>query len=287
MRLLRLWRIGLGASLALSVSLAFATDPVSLYPECTRKPTSADLDGAKGAHKAASQFYDRGDYEKAIRYWTDAYSFDCTAHGVLINIANAYEKLGDKPSAVGALETFLKRAGTDTTIEEKVRNLKQTAAPPVVTATPTVTATPSASAVPSATPKAIPSAVPRAGRKPFGYTPLIAAGGGAAVAIVGGVLLGVGTSAISSATDSCPERKCKPGPEAADQISKGNTGRVEQGIGATGLVLGLAAAGGGLAWEFLFNKPRPGAPPRPAKVGIHVLPAAGPNEGGMSVSGSF
>ena len=73
MRLLRLWRIGLGASIALSVSLAFATDPVSLYPECTRKPTSADLDGAKGAHKAASQFYDRGDYDKAVRYWSDAY----------------------------------------------------------------------------------------------------------------------------------------------------------------------------------------------------------------------
>ena len=284
MRLLRLWRIGLGASIALSVSLAFATDPVSLYPECTRKPTPADLDGAKGAHKAASQFYDRGDYEKAIRYWTDAYSFDCTAHGVLINIANAYEKLGDKASAVGALETFLKRAGTDTTIEEKVRNLKQSAPPPVATATPTVTAMPSASAVPSAVPKAIPSAVPHAGRKPYGYTPLIAAGGGAAVALVGGVLLGVGTSAIGSATTNCPDRKCPKAYE--DQISKGNTGRIEQGIGATGLVLGLAAAGGGLAWELLFNKPRPGAPP-PAKVGIHVLPAAGPSEGGMSVSGSF
>ena len=206
MRLLRLWRIGLGASIALSVSLAFATDPVSPYPECTRKPTSADLDGAKGAHKAASQFYDRGDYEKAIRYWTDAYSFDCTAHGVLINIANAYEKQGDKASAVVALETFLKRAGNDPTIEEKVRNRKQSIAPPAASATTAPTVTPSASAVSSATPKPIPSSVPHAGRKPFGYTPLIAAGGGAAVAIVGGVLLGVGTSAISSAANKCPER---------------------------------------------------------------------------------
>ena len=284
MRLLRLWRIGLGASIALSVSLAFATDPVSLYPECTRKPTSADLDGAKGAHKAASQFYDRGDYEKAIRYWTDAYSFDCTAHGVLINIANAYEKQGDKASAVGALETFLKRAGTDTTIEEKVRNLRQSAAPPVPTASATPTVTPSASAVPSAAPKVMPSAAVPPGRKPFGYKPLIAAGAGGAVAIVGGVLLGVGTSAISSATEKCWNRMCKEGDDAS--VSKGNTGRIQQGIGATGLVLGLAAAGGGLAWELLFNKPRPAAAP-PGKVSIHVLPAAGPNEGGMSLSGSF
>lgn len=284
MRLLRLWRIGLGASIALSVSLAFATDPVSLYPECTRKPTSADLDGAKGAHKAASQFYDRGDYEKAIRYWTDAYSFDCTAHGVLINIANAYEKQGDKASAVSALETFLKRAGTDTTIEEKVRNLRQAAPPPVPTASATPTVKPSASAVPSAAPKVMPSAAVPPGRKPYGYKPLIAAGGGGAVAIVGGVLLGVGTSAISSATKKCENRLCPVGSE--DQISKGNTGRIQQGIGATGLVVGLAAVGGGLAWELLFNKPRPAAAP-PGKVSIHVLPAASPNEGGMSVSGSF
>jgi hypothetical protein len=107
------------------------------------------------------------------------------------------------------------------------------------------------------------------------------------VAIVGGVLLGVGTNNISSATKSCPNRFCPVDMVgSADQVSKGNTGRIQQGIGATGLVLGLAAAGGGLAWEFLFNKPRPAAAP-PAKVGIHVLPAAGPNEGGMSVSGSF
>ena len=135
MRLLRLWRIGLGAAIALSVSLAFATDPVGTsYPECTHKASAADIEGAKGAHKAASQFYDRGAYDKAIRYWTDAYAFDCTAHGVLINIANAYEKQGDKASAVVALETFLQRTGNDPTIEEKVRHLKQSMAPPAVTA---------------------------------------------------------------------------------------------------------------------------------------------------------
>jgi hypothetical protein len=279
MRLLRFWRIGLGAAIALSVSLAFATDPVGPYPECTHKPSPADQDGAKGAHKAASQFYDRGDYDKAIRYWTDAYSFDCTAHGVLINIANAYEKQGDKASAVVALETFLKRTGADPTIEEKIRNLKQSMAPPVVTATA------SASAAPSAAPPPIPSATPSAppsGPKPYGYTPFIVAGGGAGVALIGGILLGVGTGAISSANKNCNADRACANP---DDVSKGNTGRVEQGVGATGLVLGLAAVGGGLAWEFLFNKPH--ATATSAKTGVHVLPLAGPRESGLSVSGAF
>jgi hypothetical protein len=281
MRLLRFWRIGLGAAIALSVSLAFATDPVSPYVECTRKPTAADQEGAKGAHKAASQFYDRGDYEKAIRYWTDAYSFDCTAHGVLINIANAYEKQGDKAAAVTALETFLKRTGNDPTIEEKIKNLKQSMAPPPPT---TATAAASASVAPTAAPTVIPSAAPvapPAGPKPYGYTPFIVAGGGAGVALIGGILLGVGTGAISSVNASCPNRACS---SQAD-VDKGNAGRIEQGVGATGLVLGLAAVGGGLAWEFLFNKPRPAAPS--AKVGVHLLPVAGPHDAGLSVLGSF
>jgi len=280
MRLLRFWRVGLCASIALSVSLAFATDPVSPYAECTHKPTAADQDGAKGAHKAASQFYDRGDYEKAIRYWTDAYGFDCTAHGVLINIANAYEKQGDKAAAVVALETFMKRAGSDPTIEAKVRNLKQSIAPP----TPTVQV--SASAAPTAAPSVIPSAAPVArpsGPKPYRYKPFYVAGGGAGLALLGGILLGVGTSAVSAADEQCMTRtRClKPA-----VVSSGNTGRMEQGVGATGLVVGLAAVGGGLAWEFVFNKPRAAAPP-PAKASIQVLPVAGPRESGLTISGSF
>jgi tetratricopeptide (TPR) repeat protein len=280
MRLIRFWRIGLGAAIALSVSLAFATDPVSPYPECTRKPSPADQDGAKGAHKAASQFYDRGDYEKAIRYWSDAYSFDCTAHGVLINIANAYEKQGDKAAAVTALETFLNRTGNDPTIAEKIKNLKQSMAPPVTTAT----AAASASVAPTAAPTAIPSAEPVAPPpwpKAYGRTPFIVVGGGAGVALIGGILLGVGTSAISSANANCPNRACR---NQAD-VDKGNSGRIEQGVGATGLVLGLAAVGGGLAWELLFNKPQIGT--APPKMGVHVLPAAGPHDAGLSVMGSF
>ena len=62
-----------------------ATDSAARAATKTNAPkaSAADQEGAKGAHKAASQFYDRGDYEKAIRYWTDAYGFDCNAHGVL------------------------------------------------------------------------------------------------------------------------------------------------------------------------------------------------------------
>src|SRR4029078_504190 len=110
MRVHRYWRIGLGAAALLSVGVALG-QPATPYPECPKdkKATAADVEGAKGAHKAATQFYDRGDYDRAIQYWRAAYSFDCTAHALLINTANAYEKKGNKPAAIATLEPFLAR----------------------------------------------------------------------------------------------------------------------------------------------------------------------------------
>jgi tetratricopeptide (TPR) repeat protein len=271
---------------ALSASLAFATDPVSPYPVCNRKTSAADQEGAKGAHKAASQFYDRGDYEKAIRYWTDAYGFDCNAHGVLINIANAYEKKGDKASAVVALETYLKRAGSDQTIEEKVKNLRNSMQP-----TPTASATPSAAPSASGTGGALPppsasasSAPPPpevpVGPRPFGVTPLIVAGGGGALALVGVILLPVGLGNVSAAEKLCPNRDCGTNTDAKAQ---GNSGRTEVGAGAALLGIGLAAAAGGLAWQFIANKPKP----LPAKAGVQLTPVLGPQVSGLTLSGTF
>ncbi|HVY45832.1 MAG TPA: hypothetical protein VHB21_08135, partial [Minicystis sp.] len=86
------------ASLAFALAAGAArAEGAADYPPCNKpKPSQADLDAAKGAHKAATEFNERGEYDKAIQYWRDAYNFDCTAHALLINIANAYEKKGDK-----------------------------------------------------------------------------------------------------------------------------------------------------------------------------------------------
>lgn len=300
MRLLRSWRLGLGAALALSVSLAYATDPVPVaaYPECNRKPTPADLEGAKGAHKAASQFYDRGDYDKAIRYWNDAYSFDCTAHSVLINIANAYEKKGEKPAAITALETYLKRSGSDPTIEEKIKNLRQSLQPyptATPTATPQTTATATSAAQTNAQTTVTPTAVPitppaPTHERPFGPAPWVVVGGGAAVAIAGAVLVGTGASTLS---DLESPGKCGPQRNTCNdpnEVTQGNNARVMTGSGIAALAGGAVILGGGLVWQLMFNKPHdmtePALPPKGA-ASVRVLPAVGPTTAGVSVTGSF
>jgi tetratricopeptide (TPR) repeat protein len=91
---------------------------------CTRTPKPADVTAAKGAHKAAARFYERGAWDDAIRCWADAYSFDCTAHDLLVNIANALEKKGDRRGALATLEAYLEHK-PNPEIAERVRKLRE------------------------------------------------------------------------------------------------------------------------------------------------------------------
>ena len=285
MRVLRSWGLGVGGAVALSVALcgsatvALGQAPVT-YPECTKKPTPADVEGAKGAHKAASQFYERAEYDKAIRYWNDAYSFDCTANDLLVNIANAYEKLGDRPATVATLEAYLKRTGPNETIELKVKNLRAIMTPaPTATVAPTVAPTVTA-------PTAVPTTPPPSPPRPYGNTPWFLVGGGGVVALIGVILLPVGYGAVSTADAACPNHSCPKG-TSQDVLDKGNTGRTEAGVGWTMMTVGLAAAGGGLAWQMLFNKPRAAAPGQPPKAGLWMTPVGGPGNAGVALGGSF
>ncbi|KYF68390.1 hypothetical protein BE11_30960 [Sorangium cellulosum] len=271
----------------LAAGLALAGDPAIEYPECNRTATPADLEGAKGAHKAATQFYERADYDRAIQYWKDAYQLDCTAHGVLINIANAYEKKGDRAEAVTALETYLARtpdASDAQTFRDKIQNLKNSIRPaPTPTASESASApeppppVPTASAVPSR-PVEVPPPQP-----PHGYAPWIATGAGVVSLLVGGILTSSGFAEISDAEESCPNRtNCEP--DVADQ---GNQGRTQATVG--GVLLGLGAAGiaGGLIWEFGFNQPRTPSGLLVPAAKLRVTPVAGPGTAGIGVSGRF
>jgi tetratricopeptide (TPR) repeat protein len=280
MRVLRYWRLGLGAALALSAGVVFAADPaVPSYPECTKKPTPQDLDGAKGAHKAATQFYDRGDYDKAVRYWNDALGFDCTANDLLINIGNAYEKQGDRVAAAATFEAYLKRTGPNPTIEEKVKNLHVLIAVGAAT-TATPTAAPAVTAAPTVTAAPV---TPPASTHPYGNAPWFVVGGGGALAIVGAILLPVGYSGISSANSQCVMRVCN----SSSAISQGNAGRAEAGAGWGLLTIGALAVAGGLGWQLALNKPKPAADAPPPKAGLWVSPTAGPGQAGVTVGGAF
>lgn len=274
-----------GAVLAAAVvGSTLAQGEVPTYPDCAKKASPDDLRAAKGAHEAASGFYDRADYDRAIRNWRDAYEFDCNAHRLLINIANAYEKKGDREAAVATLEAYLKRVPGDDLIQTRTKNLRDALKPqPSVVPTATPTATPSAT--PTTTPSTSPTVPPPTGKRPHGSTPLIVAGAGAGVAVVGVILLGVGIGDLASADAACPNKQCRDA-SAQDQ---GNRGLALAGVGGAAVAVGGLAAIGGLVWHFGFNKPAPQASARrPFElVAPRLTPVLGPGHAGLVLDAKF
>lgn len=284
---LRTWRFGaaLAAFLLCADQALSAENPDVLFPTCERTPTQADLNAAIISHKAGVQLFERGEYDRAIENWRDTYKLDCRVHAVLINVSKAYEKKGDLESAVAALEAYLKRypeAPDAKAIVEQIDELRKKI-PPKVEPPPPPKPTVTAKAPPPPPPP-----LPRPER-PYGATPWYPVAVGGVLALTGVILIPVGLSAIADAEAACGEgRACTR--SQGDIASKGNAGRAEVVVGDVALSVGLAAAAGGLVWQFMFNKPRlvrrppPEAAPKPA---TSLSPALGPGYGGAALTGRF
>jgi tetratricopeptide (TPR) repeat protein len=273
----------LGASALLAVAALLAALPATgeqpKFPECTHKPSDADIEGAKGAHKAAAQFFDRGDYDRAIQYWMDSYNFDCTRPALLLNIANAYEKKGDREAAVMTLEAYLVRAPNAPdakTLSEKVANLRAQMRPTPATSGSAATPVPPPSA--SATGSGAQPPPPKTDDGDTNLVPWIIVGVGGVVMIGGGILVPVGLGAVSDAEAACPDRKSCEDQAVVDQ---GNNGRTQATLGGVALGVGAAAVAGGLVWALVFDD-------HDAKSGrVHVTPIASPGEAGVTARVTF
>jgi tetratricopeptide (TPR) repeat protein len=265
-------------------------DDVKPYVECTHEPTETDLTAAKGAFQAGNASFDEADYPRALVYWEDAYRRDCTAHALLLNLARAYELNGNKPQAVVALETYLQRMPASPDRDKILRRVdvlkKQieaekaaAAAPPAGTPT-TPAATPAAAAGATAGVKSeAPAASGSGGKRRI--EPLILAGVGAGVAIVGIVIYGAGKSDLAAVEEKCPTHNC-----TSDQlVDEGNSARKRVNTGGVLAVLGLATTGAGLTWYFL-QKPQPVASAKPSTQRA-LAPVVVPGYYGLSYAGRF
>lgn len=270
------WIVAMG----LLVPLTAAAEEVKPFPECTREPTSSDIDAAKAAFQAGNASFNEADYPRAILYWEDAYRRDCTAHALLLNLARAYELNGQREQAVLALETYLTRRPEATdrdSILRRIEVLRETIANEPDPAQPEPE--PAAPIIPP--PTVIPPVLPPASTElPVrrSWVPLVVAGAGAAVAIVGGVLWADATADVSSIEDRCDgdRQNCRLAEEGNDALDR------QTGWGIASVV-GLGAAAGGVAWYFLQPTTVRAAP----TSGTRVMPAVGPGFAGIRLGGAF
>ncbi|MBV9948041.1 MAG: hypothetical protein JOZ69_14395, partial [Myxococcales bacterium] len=70
-------------------------------PACdASKVSKGDIDRAHTVFLSGKQYLEESNYDKAISYFIDAYSIDCSVHAMLPIIATAFERKGDKAEAV-------------------------------------------------------------------------------------------------------------------------------------------------------------------------------------------
>lgn len=267
--------------LALLASPALAQQADSKpYPECTRAPTDGDVQAAKGAFQAGQAAFKEADYSRSILYWEDAYRRDCTAHPLLLNLATAYELSGNKAQAIAALQTYLVRRSDAPDADQITRRIEvlkrqleesQRPAPQPKVAPPVPAPAPAQASRPT-------SAAPVADSGPKRpIWPLIVAGAGGAVAVVGVAVWGRAAADVSAVDKKCPSRpNC-----SAQYASEGNAARSRQTVGGVTVAAGLAIAAGGAAWYFL-------APPLDADVaGTTFVPVVFPGFAGATLSARF
>jgi hypothetical protein len=270
---------------------ALAQQPAASYPApCdASKVSKGDVDRAHTVFLSGKQYLDESNYDKAIGYFNDAYSIDCSVHAILPIIATAYERKGDKAEAVRALEEYLRRVPSSPDrerIERRIKNLNDqlaqerpatvaasasssaAAAPPA----PSSSVEPSATAAPTAAP--LPASNDAAAKASPGPGPWILTGVGGAAAITGVILYVVGAGDISSAESACNGGRIGCPGAVAD---KGNTGRSLETVGAVVGVAGVVTLGAGLVWLFTAKS-------APASGGAFVSPVVAPGYAGITLS---
>jgi hypothetical protein len=291
---------------------ALAQQPSSAYPPAcdASKVTKAEVDRAHTVFLSGKQFLEESNYDKAISYFKDAYSIDCSIHAILPIIATAYERKGDKAEAVRALEEYQRRAPSapdHEVIDRRIHNLKDQLSheqpppaassapvtpPPSASASPTPAPAPAASGPSAATPPPTPTstgssqAAPSGPQTPEGghsSAPWVLVGVGGAAVVAGVVLYAIGAGKVSSAENNCPGHVCNAG-DTAD-VQKGNDGRSLETAGGVVLGVGAAAAAAGLVWHFM----EPTTPTSSSGARTRVTPVIGGPGGfaGLSIAGSF
>jgi tetratricopeptide (TPR) repeat protein len=279
----------LGVALLLTPLVARAEDAPKPYAECDHAPTEGDVAGAKGAFQAGQASFDEGDYNRAISYWEDAYRRDCTAHALLLNLARAYELNNQKRHAVHALETFVARkpdAGQRDQIARRIEGLNEKIAqekgqPEGTTPPPAGNGETPKPGGPVGTPQ--PDKGTGGGSRPI--TPLIVAGAGGVLTIVGGLFYLKAAGDVKDIDNQCPDRnKC-----SAEQADKGNAARRRQNVWGAVTIVGIAAAVGGTIWYFLTpaNGAHTATAPQKRKALPRVDPVVSSGFAGLSVSGAF
>ncbi len=232
---------------------AFAADKISelknAFPPCTQRPEARAEEQARALNKLANQALEEKRWKDASDLWTKAHALDCSRPRVFKSLGQAFEADGNVHAAVAMYELLSERAPSEVPedLPPKIHELRLKAQKLDDAA--------AASSPANAKPPTEPAKKVELER-PLGFVPWILVGGGAAVAVGGGVLIGVGQAQASAAEGECKVPEERTGcPQSA--VDDGEAGELMSQIGQGLLYGGVGVAALGLVLQFAANGERP------------------------------
>ena len=273
----------LGTLLALTIASAARGEEVKPYPECTHKASETDMQAAQSAHKAAEISFNEADYPRAILYWEDAFRRDCSANLLLFNLSRAYEANGQKGQAVVALETLVQREPNLPNKAQYTRRIEALKEQIAAESAPPPETSPAVDTPPPAQPPPPTDALPTPARTPSRpVLPLVVAGVGGALFLVGGVVWLGGAADVNRYEQNCPDRDENGNPTGCppDEVEPANQAVKRRDAGGAVTLIGLPIMVGGLIWYFA-------TPPKAQARRTLVTPAVGRNFVGLELDGTF
>jgi hypothetical protein len=242
---------------------------------CATSSAPRDPEAARGAFRAGQTAFSEGGYARAVELWEQAYSDDCTAHALLLNLAMAQELLGRPEDAIHTLTLFNRRAPRSPYVDanlKRIQRLQLSAADKTrdrnrrerALGGPTERPTPADDGMKISLPFVV------------GVT-------GTAVALVGTVLFIEGRSSATSAEERCgtTREECTLG-----GVVDGERARARAEVGGWLAVGGLLTAGGGLAWHLVTSSRRPRDQPATTSA-VSLTADVGPRAARIGWAGHF
>jgi tetratricopeptide (TPR) repeat protein len=271
----------MGNRLLLGVALGWALVASLVFVE----PATAQTDEEARALFAAGQVaYDDGRYESALEYFQRAY--DLSHRPLLLyNIGSCAEHLRMDQRALDAYHQYLVEvptAANRSAVESRIGVIERAMAASTSTTTTTTTQVdtpPPEETTTQATTTTTVEPPPSGGDGGPGAAPWILVGIGAAVAIAGAILVGVGMSDFSSVTDAAM------GSHWADVHGAYDQAPILTGVGWACLGVGVAAAIGGVVWALVGGGG--GGGDHAALPRLQLSGWADGTQGGVLARGSF
>jgi len=235
--------IWVAAVVALALGVAGASQAAAQAPPTPAEPAgsaprNADED-ARAHFDAGRVAYAAGDFETAVTEFRRAYVLS-GRFALLFNIGMAELRAGRDSAALTAFEGYRRQAPADAPdlgqVEERIRVLRGMGVQPE----PEGGATPETDEAEAAPPDLSAAPTESGPRSP---APFILMGGGGALLVAGGVLMGLGAARASDVTGA-PSGSMWP--ELQDTADRA---KLLWGMGLGFGAVGLAAIAGGLTWH--------------------------------------